>query len=93
MYKASTLSWIERSLMVLCICTHLDLSDVFLELAWVYVVLKPSSGRSPLAYGQKQVQAGLFTHISSISAGVRRATSGSMNQATTTVIAPAAAKL
>lgn len=74
----------------LLVSNQLNLGDIFPKLARVDLLLKPFEQAESATEREKPR---ISTYISSISAGVRRATSGSTNQAITTATAPAPAKL
>jgi hypothetical protein len=84
----SCISRLRDSCRIVSPGNNLNIGDVSLELAEVDLLFKPvkrisTSGTSAM----------VITYNSSISAGVRSATSGRMNHPITTAIAPVAAKL
>lgn len=71
---------------------NLDFCHITLEFAQVNLVFEPKPNHISLQRHQSKAEV-RFAYISSISAGVRRATSGRMNQAAITAKVPEAAKL
>lgn len=75
---------------MLFIGPHLNLGDVAFELAKIDLLLEPFQEK-PINFDH--FQRSWRTHISSISAGVRRVNSGRMNQAMAVETVPVPAKL
>lgn len=70
---------------------HFNLRDILVELSQVHLLLEPRI--SCQSFRDLIESQTLMTYISSISAGVRLATSGMMNHEMTTATAPVPAKL
>ena len=78
---------------VLFRCLHPNLSDVLLEFAEIDFLFKPIKRRQTSANTEPSIYEMGWTYNSSISPGVRRVTSGRMNQAIITETRPVPAKL
>ena len=77
--------------LILPVGLNLHFCNVLLELSWIDFLFKPIHVFISTSF--QVVSYVVSTHISSISAVVRRDISGNMNQATTTATAPVPAKL
>jgi hypothetical protein len=81
--------------MMLLIRMYLHLGDISLEFTKADPIFEPVPRKCQLSAVKQHVFhfKAASTYISSISAGVRRVTSGRINQSMTTAMAPVAAKL
>jgi hypothetical protein len=100
---SNTIVWIVAQCLGTCsclvmelICMHLDFCDILIELTEVDLLFEPANLTCQFLRARHASRHRYeldCAYISSISAGVRRATSGRINQAIITTTAPVPAKL